>query len=93
MFTRTYNSLEIKKAIECYDFVKSYRIASKRTGISKSTIHRWYHSFHSLVIRQLIQRRKKKKRKPKYPGIVERIKNLFITPFNIIDNLGVPSLN
>lgn len=79
MFTRVYNSLEIKKAIECYDSVKSYRIASKRTGIGKSTIHRWYHSFHSLVIRQPIQRRKKRKRKPKYLGIIEKIKDLFTT--------------
>ena len=79
MFTRLYKSREIKKALECYDNVKSYRKASLITGISKSTIHRWYNSFHSLVVRQPIQKKKKlrRSRKPKYPSIDSVIKDLF----------------
>ena len=79
MFRRIYNSLEIKKAIECYDRVKSYRVASLVTGISKSTIHRWYKTFHSLVVRQSIQKRKIKRRprKPKYPKLAEQLNALF----------------
>jgi len=67
MFRRIYNSLEIKKAIECYDRVKSYRVASLVTGISKSTIHRWYKTFHSLVVRHSIQKRKNKRRLSYFP--------------------------
>jgi len=79
MFKRLYSSLEIKKAIECYDRVKSYRTASHITGISKSTIHRWYKSFHSLMIRQSVQKRKNKRksRKPKYPDLIDELKQLF----------------
>ncbi len=53
MFKRVYNSLEIKKARECYDRLKSFRI-------SKFTIHRWYKTFHAMVVRQPCQRKKLK---------------------------------
>jgi len=80
MFKRVYTSLEIKKAIECYDHVKSYRVASSVTGIGKSTIHRWYKSFHSLIVRRSIQKRKNKRtRRPKYPKLIEQLNQLFDT--------------
>ena len=59
MFTRLYKSFEIKRALECYDNVKSYRKASIITGIGKSTIHRWYNTFHFLMVRQPIQTKKR----------------------------------
>ena len=79
MFKRIYNSLEIKKAIECYDRLKSFRSASRSLGISKSTIHRWYKTFHSLVVRQSCQRKKlkRKPRRPKYPTLIADLHNLF----------------
>ena len=80
MFRRLYDSLKIKKAIECYDRVKSFRIASRYTGISKSTIHRWYKTFHSMVIRQRVQIKKKKRnRRPKYPCLLDQLANTFST--------------
>ena len=79
MFVKTYNSLQIKKALDCYDKVRSYRIASRLTGIGKSTIHRWYHSFHSLIVRKPIQKKKRKHRfKLKYPNINDYLKSLFL---------------
>jgi transposase len=78
MFHRIYTSLEIKNAIECYDRVKSYRKAEKLTSISKSTIHRWYNTFHSLVVRSKQQLKKcRKTRKQKFPEIVQLIQEIF----------------
>lgn len=81
MFHRIYSSLEIKKAIDCYDRVKSFRKAALQVGISKSTIHRWYSSFHRLLLRsnkiQVRKRYSRKQRSLKYPDIVKRLRNIF----------------
>lgn len=79
MFSRIYSSLEIKKAIECYDRVRSFRKASKLSGVSKSTIHRWYYSFHKFLLRPKYQARKRK-RSPKhlkFPTLVHDLTALF----------------
>ena len=72
----------MKNAIDCYDRVKSFRKAALETGISKSTIQRWYDKFHSLLLRvnHKIEKKKKKKRKvkrKKFEYIVEDIKEIF----------------
>ena len=81
MFQRIYSSLEIKKAIECYDHVKSFRKAAFLSGISKSTIHRWYSSFHRLLLRshkiQIRKRYSKKPRNLKYPDIIQQLRSIF----------------
>ena len=78
MFQRIYTSKEIKKALDCYDKVKSYRKAAQTCNISKSTIQRWYVSFHSLQIRKPILKRKAKKRsKRKYPNLQHELKSMF----------------
>ena len=80
MFVRVYTAPEIKNALDCYSRFKSFRKAAKRTNISKTTIHRWWHSFHTCFMRTKIQKRKKVKRnKMKYPKLVEFIKQLFDT--------------
>ena len=38
---RTYTAEHVKTALRVYHSVRSFRMASTRTGIPKSTIHRW----------------------------------------------------
>jgi transposase len=38
---RTYTAEHVKTALRVYQSVRSFRMASTRTGIPKSTIHRW----------------------------------------------------
>lgn len=79
MFTKVYKSFEIRNALDAYTKNKSFRKAAKCTGISKTTIHRWYHSFHFLLMnRNKIQKRKKKRRlKTKFPNLQVFLKSLF----------------
>lgn len=58
MFTKTYKASEIRKALDCYTRYNSFRKVSRMIGISKSTIHRWWNSFHGLGVRPNIQKRK-----------------------------------
>lgn len=86
MFSNIYNSIEIKKALDCYEKVNSFRIASKITGISKSTIQRWHVSFYKMMTRTSTFQIKKRtcRRSLKYPTLVQEIKDLFLnlkTPF------------
>jgi transposase len=76
MFEHIYSASMIRKALGIYSKVKSYRKAALICGIGKSTIHRWWHSFHTLFIRSKVQK-KKKKRKLKYPDLVQDIEHLF----------------
>ena len=59
-----------------YYKVRSFRKAAQISGISKSTICRWWNSLHSLRKRHRLQR-KKKTRKPKYKNLEDSVKNLF----------------
>lgn len=79
MFQRVYSSLEIKKAIEEYDKVKSFRKAASRCGISKSTIQRWYSKFHSFILRTPRKRviGKNRNRVQKYPSLIQDINDMF----------------
>lgn len=79
MYSKTYNASEIRNALDVYNRNKSFRKSSFLTGISKTTIHRWYHSFHFLLIkRRKFQKRKKyKRRKLKYPELELFLKQLF----------------
>ena len=79
MFKRIYEANEIRFAIQCYDKFKSYRKTAIYTGISKSSIQRWYSRFHSIMkIHNKIQKRKRRVvHQKKYPNIIEDIKSLF----------------
>ena len=79
MFSKIYNSIEIKKALDCYDKVHSFRKAAKITGISKSTIQRWHVTFYKMMTRTSKYQMKKRrcKRNLKYPTLVQEIKDLF----------------
>ena len=79
MFTSSYSSLQIKSAIDCYDRVKSFRKAAFLTGIAKSTIQRWYNSFHRLILQSNHVKKKARRNRLaiKYPGLTDHIKDLF----------------
>jgi transposase len=49
MFLKVYTSIEIRKALDCYERVNSFRKAAKITGVSKSTIQRWHVTFYKLM--------------------------------------------
>jgi transposase len=78
-FQHLYKASEIKKALDVYTRFKSFRKTAKITGISKTTVHRWYHQFHFLIMnRKKIQKYKKKRRSNvKYPELESFIKGLF----------------
>lgn len=78
MFSKVYTNKDIRKALECYSLCKSFRKAEKRCGIGKSTIQRWWQTFHSYSVRTKIQRKKTKHhRRLKYPDLLLNVQNLF----------------
>lgn len=78
MFKKQYRASEIRRALEAYRNTKSFRVAERVCGIGKSSIQRWWVSFHSLFIRRKPQRRKiRRKRKPKYADLEVTIRQLF----------------
>jgi transposase len=77
MFKRVYTSKEIRNALDIYSRLKSFRKASLYTGLGKSTIHRWWNTFHSIILRPKIQKKCKRTRTSKYPKIQEHIQSLF----------------
>jgi len=86
MFIKSYQSKDIKSAIDVYSKVRSFRKAAAITKTSKSTIQRWWTSFHFLFgIRTKLQRKKKtRKRKEKYPNICTDIRTVFETKGNTL---------
>lgn len=77
MFQRIYKSNEIRKGMDAYIKYKSFRQASKHSGFSKSTIHRWWNTFHAIMVRPKIVRKYKRKRTPKYPLLKQSVQSLF----------------
>lgn len=82
MFQQVYPVSTIRKAIDTYALVKSFRKAERVCGIGKSTIQRWWTAFHALSIRQRLQKQKRSRRKraPKYPALEKLLQNLFSSP-------------
>lgn len=74
-----YRPKQIKEALDNYDKMKSFRKVEMQLGISKSTVHRWWTKFHTLSLRQRIQKHKKykTKRMSKYKHLDFYIKELF----------------
>ena len=78
MFLREYGASEIRKALEVYKRTKSFRKSQQFTGIGKSTIQRWWVSFHTLFIRHPRQKRKTKRhRSSKFQNLDKSIHQLF----------------
>ena len=79
MYSKAYGANEIRNALDVYNRHKSFRKTSTITGISKTTVHRWFHSFHFLLVkRRKFQKKKKHKRqKVKYPNLDYFLKSLF----------------
>jgi hypothetical protein len=76
MFTKQYKGTDVRKALQTYDRVQSFRKASRMTGISKSTIHRWVCRFYTLF-RSPKTRTKRPPRKRKFPNLLRDIQALF----------------
>ena len=83
MYKKTYSSSDFSKSMNIYHKVRSFRKATQISGISKSTICRWWtatlcascapkNSLHCLQKRQRLQR-KKKIRKSKYIKILKNL--------------------
>ena len=65
-------------AINTYNIMQSFRKAAKQTGISKSTIHRWWNCPFSIGIRKKRDKKQKRKRiNIKYPKLLDDIQNIF----------------
>jgi transposase len=77
MFKQMYSRKSIISSIFLYEKLKSFRKVENKTGIGKSTIHRWYNKFHFMLsIRKSIY--KKRNRKRKFVHLSEQIKTLFL---------------
>lgn len=80
MFTKTYTREHIINALILYQTLGSFRKVEKQIGISKSTIHRWWHCPFALGIRKKRGKKQKRQRtKTKFPNIIEDLKDIFNT--------------
>ena len=81
MFQRKYTSLEIVRSLKLYCDVGSYRIASSKCNISKSSIQRWAKQIGGIGYAKTKRRIGKKapKRKSKYHNVRTYVKELFQT--------------
>jgi transposase len=77
MYKKNYHFSDIIHALSLYEQLKSLRKTAIKTGISKSTIHRWWHRLSSNFCRPKLRKYKRKRKRTKYPYIVEHIKDLF----------------
>jgi len=88
MFQPIYKPFQIRRALDLYNKVKSFRVASKKSGTSKSTIHRWWNSFQLVLYsRGRYQKKKRRTRRPKYLDLSSQLKKLFETPLFIYYSL------
>lgn len=76
MYQRTYQPKDVLHALEQYQILKSFRKTSLMTGISKSTIHRWWNSLRYIVKRKS-KRKRRAKKNTKYPNLKDDLKKLF----------------
>ena len=87
MFTSIYSRKSIIRAIFLYEQIQSYRKVALKTGISKSTVHRWCTKFHFMfAIRKA--KTKKQTRTRKYRNLNEDVKKL-ITAHSGIHYLSI----
>ena len=78
MFIKVYTRNDVINAMNTYNTMHSFRKAAKHTGISKSTIHRWWSCPFSIGIRKKRDKKQKRKRiNIKYPKLLDDIQNIF----------------
>ncbi len=58
MFKKKYEVSKVKKSIEIYYKTKSFRKTATICNVNKTTVHRWWSTFHKLLFRQPIQNKK-----------------------------------
>lgn len=81
MFQKQYGASDIRKALDVYSRTQSFRKAERICGIGKSTIQRWWVSFHTLFIRHHRQKKKtKQRRKAKFSNLERLLQCLFRSP-------------
>lgn len=76
MFVKVYSRKSIIESIFLYEKLKSYRKVAFKTGISKSTIHRWCTKFHFMFAIHK-SKTKKKTRSRKFKDLCNHIKHVF----------------
>lgn len=81
-FEQRYNGNIVRKCIQMYEKLQSFRKVANITGIGKSTIHRWYMRFSQLAynIHSINKKKARKSRKKKFPYIEEKVRELFDHP-------------
>jgi len=79
MFSVIHAPEKIREALASYQKHHSFRTAARSVGVGKSTLHRWWRSFHRLLgVRSRHQHKKARRaRTPKYPGLVQQLQQLF----------------
>jgi len=84
----------IRKCITLYDSLRSFRKVSLLTGVSKSTIHRWWNSLASLVSCKKTSRSHKKRncRPRKYCSLLQDIREVFTSTPCIVSLTDVSRL-
>jgi transposase len=79
MFKKKYDVSIVKNSIEIYYKTKSFRKTATICNVSKTTVHRWWTTFHKLLFRPSIQKRKYKQRKEKYCQFPLVLQSIFDT--------------
>jgi transposase len=77
MFLQRFDGSTIRKAILMYEKIKSFRKVASIMNVGKSTIHRWYNRFHRVLSTSRRQKKHKRRRKLKYPSLVNDLKAIF----------------
>jgi transposase len=79
VFFAMYSGRVIRECITLYDRFHSFRKVSLLTGVSKSSIHRWWNSLSSIVFCKKTHRRRKKRtcRPRKYTSLLQDIRSIF----------------
>jgi transposase len=79
MFQKKHDISTIKRALQIYYKTKSFRKTAMLCKVGKSSVHRWWTTFHTLLFRQPLQKRKYKPRKEKYNQFPLLLQNIFET--------------
>jgi transposase len=77
MFSKSYKALDVIKCLKLYEKIHSFRKTAKLTGISKSTIHRWWNSIPFKKTSKKIKKHNTKRYI--YKDLESKIKILFAT--------------
>jgi transposase len=92
MFYKQHDGYVIRKAVLMYmKGDTTFRKVAEALDVGKSSVHRWYNALHKVVSRSP-KRKRHCRRKPKFPSLLQDVKNLFNSPsLTYCSLLGVKS--